>query len=119
MLNDNVLEGPEIERMVGLPPGAALDVSIWGNADNPFGQMEIIDYRGVEGADLYPRAMPRQRGILHVTYAAADLEELIRSLDGAGIAWTDKGAVASLSGAGRFTRFRSPAGFQIQVFQPQ
>tara|TARA_A100001015_G_C15044108_1_gene742142 strand:+ start:5130 stop:5252 length:123 start_codon:yes stop_codon:yes gene_type:complete len=31
MLSNNFFNGEEIERMIGLRPGAGLDVSIWGH----------------------------------------------------------------------------------------
>jgi len=117
VLNDNVLEGPEIERMVGLPAGAALDVSIWGDKDNAFGQMEIVNYRGVEGRNLYPHAVPKQRGILLVTYETAHLQYLTGLLDRAGIRWTQGGQLSTLQGSGRFIRLCSPAGLHIDVFE--
>lgn len=117
VLNDNILEGPEIERMIGLPPGSALDVSIWGVAGEAFGQMEIIEYRGVEGNNLYSKTVPKHRGILHVTYATQDLSKLIRVLEQAGIPWSEGGHRFILPGTGRFIRFHSPAGFRIEVFE--
>ena len=82
-LSDNVLEGPSIEKMIGLPPGAALDVSIWGKADQPYGQVEVIEYRGVDGNNLYSRATPKSLGILHVSYEAPRLTPIRRLLDAA------------------------------------
>jgi catechol 2,3-dioxygenase-like lactoylglutathione lyase family enzyme len=117
VLNDNILEGPEIERMIGLPPGSALDVSIWGAAGEAFGQMEVINYRGSEGNNLYPRAVPKQRGILQIGYESEDLAELTRKLDQAGIAWSDRGKFQVLYGSGRIIRLRSPGGLRIEVFQ--
>jgi catechol 2,3-dioxygenase-like lactoylglutathione lyase family enzyme len=117
LLNDNILEGPEIERMIGLPPGVALDVTIWGAHGESLGQMEVIEYRGVDGKDLYPLAVPKQRGILNVTYATARLAPLIRTLEQAGIPWADHGKRAVLTGQGRFIRFRTPAGFTIEAFE--
>jgi catechol 2,3-dioxygenase-like lactoylglutathione lyase family enzyme len=118
LLNDNRLEGPEIEKMIGLPPGSALDVSIWGGEGESFGQVEIVDYIGVEGNDLYPRANPKQRGILQVTYQTTDLQDLIKRLDRAGISWTEGGQLSILQGTGRFIRIHSPAGLRIDVFEP-
>jgi len=117
VLNDNILEGPEIEQMIGLPPGSALDVSIWGTSGEALGQMEIIEYRGVAGNDLYPRAVPKQRGILHVSYAVENLADFTRLLDQAGIAWSDKGLRSILPGTGQFIRFQSPAGMRIEAFE--
>jgi hypothetical protein len=117
VLNDNILEGPEIERMIGLPAGSALDVSIWGAEGEALGQMEVINYRGTEGQNLYPQAVPKQRGILQITYESENLSGLTGQLDQAGISWADLGKFSILSGSGRFIRFNSPAGLKIEVFQ--
>lgn len=118
LLSHNFLHGPEIERMVGLPAGAALDVSIWGDAAAPFGQVEVIDYQGVEGRNLYPLTVPPQRGILHVTYAVTDLRAFAQRLQQAGIEHTVPVDSDVLPGRGRFLRFRSPAGLNLEAFQP-
>jgi catechol 2,3-dioxygenase-like lactoylglutathione lyase family enzyme len=116
-LNDNILEGPEIERMVGLPPGAALDVSIWGREGQDLGGIEIIEYRGVSGTDLYPRARPKALGILHINYVVADATALRERLAKRGVEVTDHGRVSSLLAAGDVFSFTSPAGLRIEIVE--
>ncbi len=118
ILNDNVLEGPEIERMIGLPAGSGLDVSIWGNAQQPLGQIELIDYRGVQGNDLYPITIPTQLGILHVSYEVADLEAFKQKLHAAGLSHQDREFRDVIFGSGKFIRFRTPSGMNIEAFEP-
>ena len=117
LLSDNLLEGAEVEKMIGLPPGAALDVSIWGKKRRPFGQIEIIDYRGVEGGNLYPRARPKSLGILHVAYEAPSLAPLRRRLDDRRIEFSEHAPVSTLFGAGPAISFASPAGFRIEIHE--
>jgi len=115
LLHDNVLEGPEIERMIGLPPGAALDVSIWGQPGEHLGQVEIIAYRGTRGADLYPRAQPGARGIFELNWALDSTDALIHRLEAARIPFerqSIKGRLVSSSGS---IFFRSPAGMRVSV----
>ena len=50
--------GPEVERTIGLPAGAGLDIRIFGDPAYAYGRLEIVQYEGVTGADLYPRARP-------------------------------------------------------------
>ena len=116
-LNDNLLDGPEIERMVGLPPGAALDVSIWGRDGYDLGGIEIIDYRGVEGQDRYPRARPKARGILHISYVVDDASALRQRLSARSVAVTDHGTRSTLVATGRAWSFASPAGLVIYVYE--
>lgn len=117
MLSDNLLDGPEIEKMIGLPPGAALDVSIWGRSDQPYGQIEVIDYRGVDGNNLYPRAKPKSLGILHVSYATSRLAPVRRLLDARRIEFSEHGSVSTLYGTGAVISLRSPAGFRVEIHE--
>jgi len=110
-----LLEGPEIERTVGLPPGAGVDIHVFGDPDDPMGRIEIIEYQGVQGEDRYPRARPPARGILHINYRVPDLEPVRERLAMANVAVTDHGIVDAIFGTGAMISFRSPAGFRIEV----
>ena len=117
LLSDNLLKGPEIEKMVGLPAGSALDVSIWGRADSEFGRIEIIEYQGVEGNDLYPRAKPKSLGILRVGYLTNDLQAIKRTLADQAIDFESFEAAGTLVSDGAMLSFASPAGMMIEVHQ--
>ena len=116
-LNDNILDGPEIERMVGLPPGAGLDVSIWGRAGDSFGGLEPIEYQGVVGENRYPLAVPGARGVLHVSYVVDDATPLLERLRAGGIAVDDRGTGSTLIADGRMYRFFSPAGLAFELYE--
>jgi hypothetical protein len=117
ILSDNLLNGPEIERMVGLPPGAGLDVSVLGHDDEHFGRIEIVEYQGVSGTNLYPKARPKALGTLHVSYVTQDLKPVRSRLGLAGVPITEYGPVSTLFGSGEAIAFASPAGFRIEVHQ--
>lgn len=117
-LSDHVLGGPEIEAMIGLPSGATLDVSIWGDADAPFGQLEIIEYGGTDGVNRYARAHAPATGILQVRYHVSDLAPLRERLDANGVAYAVESAAALIEGSGALLRFRSPAGLTVEVLEP-
>jgi len=111
------LEGEETERLLGLPLGTAVDISQWGEADSGLGQLELVDYHNVRGQSLYPVTVPTQLGILHVSYPASDLAALQQKLHEAGISHNDREYREVLTGSGRFIRFRTPAGFNIEAYQ--
>lgn len=115
LLAENLLQGPEVEKMIGLPSGAALDASIWGQTDNPLGQIEIIEYRGAAGANLYPRARPKALGILHASFAARDLGAVRHQLGEQNIAIVEHGYVATLALQGDTISIQSPAGMRIEL----
>ena len=66
-----------IEKTIGLPPGGALDIRVFGDADCVQGRLEIVQYEGAKSADLYPRARPPARGLLSVTYVVADVAAIL------------------------------------------
>jgi len=116
MLTENLLGGPEVEKMVGLPVGAKLAVSIWGAKGQHFGQMELIEYQGVAGADRYPLATPPATGVLHVNYQSDVMSGMLSRLSAAGTPWTRTAAVDVLPGKGDVVSVRSPAGLRIDIF---
>jgi catechol 2,3-dioxygenase-like lactoylglutathione lyase family enzyme len=110
-----LLKGPVIERTVGLPPGAGLDVRVFGDPAEPLGRIEVIEYQQLQGEDLYPRAMPPATGILHMNYRVPDLGPVRARLAGAGVPITEHGTVTGICGAGPVVSCRSPAGLRIEV----
>jgi catechol 2,3-dioxygenase-like lactoylglutathione lyase family enzyme len=110
-----LLQGPAIERTSGLPPGAGLDVRVFGDPAEPLGRIEVIEYQRVAGEDRYALARPPARGILHMTYRLPALGPIRARLDAAGVPVVEHGPVAALFGAGEVLSFRSPAGFRIEV----
>ncbi len=116
-ISANLLSGPEVERMVGLPPGSGLDVRIVGDPKNDYGGIEIIEYQGVEGRNLYPLAHPPALGNLHVNYIVQDLGPLRVRLSAAGTAFNDHGAVDTIFGSGRSISFDTPAGLRVEVHE--
>ncbi|MCS6800475.1 MAG: hypothetical protein RMM58_07440 [Chloroflexota bacterium] len=80
----NRLAGPEIERMIGLPPGASLNIAILAG-DTLFGRIELVHYEGVDSRDLTPRARPPAAGMLQVGFAVDDLEASAAKLAAFGV----------------------------------
>lgn len=112
---DMQLAGPVIERTVGLPPGAALRLRVFGDPDEALGRIEVIEYQQVRGADRYPQAKPPATGILHVNYQVPNLTPVRARLQTGEIAFTEHGTLDTLCGNGPILSFHSPAGFRIEV----
>ncbi len=117
LLYDSVLGGPDIERTVGLPAGVKLEQSIWGIASESLGQTELVDYQGVKSTNLYPITVPTQLGILHASYRVRNLDVFKKNLHNAGINHSERDFREVIFGSGRFIRFRTPAGMNIEAFE--
>lgn len=127
LLAELQLEGPIAEQLMGRPSGNALDISRWGEARSSsdarsqvgmaLGQIELLDFRGVRGTDLYSVAIPTQLGILHVSYTVQNLDHFRQRLRAVGIPLNERDYRQVIFGNGRFIRFRSPAGMNAGAFE--
>lgn len=61
---DETLSGEAVETLVGLPPGGALVMRLYGG-DQPIGRFEFVSYRGATGENRYGLAQPPAVGLLH------------------------------------------------------
>jgi catechol 2,3-dioxygenase-like lactoylglutathione lyase family enzyme len=116
--------GPEVERTIGLPAGAGLDIRIFGDPAYAYGRLEIVQYEGVMGADLYPRARPPARGLLSVTFFVPDVAAVLARAAAAASATTasfaapvDHGVRRTIFGEARIATLTSPAGLRIDLVQ--
>jgi len=116
-LNENVFEGAEIEKVVGLPRGTVLKICIWGQHGHELGELEIVEYQGVNSNNLYPRAKPKALGILQAAYVSTDTTGLQARLQAQGVSVTQHGQVDTLIGSGQVLSFVSPAGFKVEVYE--
>jgi catechol 2,3-dioxygenase-like lactoylglutathione lyase family enzyme len=117
----NRMGGAELERTVGLPRGAGLDIRIFGDRGEGYGRIEIVQYEGATGRDLYPRARPPARGLLSVTYFVPDVGAVLAraAAPGApvGAAPLDHGTVPTIFGESRMATLTSPAGLRIDLVE--
>lgn len=117
----NRITGAEVERTVGLPVGAALDIRILGERGCGHGRLEVVQYEGVRGANLYPRACPPARGLLSVTYFVPDVGAVLARAAGAaatpGAPAVDHGVLRSIHGESRMATLTSPAGLRIDLVE--
>jgi len=118
VLLEHRITGPEIEAVVGLPPGAALDMRVLGDDDNLFGRIELVAYEGLAGDDLFPAARPPATGSLGARFRVADLAQWQRRAEAMQLDVTDHGTVELLYGQVRLAAVHTPAGLYVEVFQP-
>ncbi len=112
----NRFAGPEIERTIGLPKGAGLDIRIFGDPSYDYGRLEIVQYEGAKSANLYPKAKPPARGLLSVTYFVPDVGAILARAP-ATAAPVDHGSVDSIFGRARLATLTSPAGLHIDLVE--
>lgn len=117
LISHNTFAGPEIEKAVGLPKGASLDVRILGNPDSHYGRLEFVQYGGATSRNLYPRARPPARGMLSISYVVRDLAPLLAR--GGALGVTDHGNVSTVLGEGRLVSLTTPAGMRVDLMQPR
>lgn len=110
----NRFGGPEVEKTIGLPPGASLDVRILGDNTRPFGRVELVQYEGVASENRYPRTRAPARGQLSLTFFTDDLSPW---LAGTRSEVTDLGSGAGIYGPGRIVTATTPAGLRIDIVE--
>ena len=113
--HDNILAGPDIEQMIGLPAGCALEVSIWAEPGQPLGEVELVTYEGTDGADLYPRARPGARGVTHLNWQVDDIEAFAAHLIAHGVRHSASTINGSLIQSRASLIFHSPAGLRLEA----
>jgi len=118
--------GPEVERTIGLPPGGALDVRIFGDSDYDYGRLEIVQYEGVKSNDLYSRAQPPARGFFSVSFFVKDIGETLdrvaslqqsRGIGAMRAPTRDHGVVETIFGRARMATLTSPAGLVVLLVE--
>jgi len=115
--HNNILEGPDIEEMIGLPAGCALEVSIWAEPGQPLGELELVTYQGTDGANRYPRAQPGTRGVTHLNWWSHDLEAFAAHLRAEGVPHELSRVESSLFQSSSSLIFHSPAGLRLEVHE--
>lgn len=115
---EHELGGPEIERMIGLPSGTRLEISIWNHPASLFGGIELVCYHGVTGDDLYALTRPPARGIVGLVLGTESVAAWLAYLQEKSVDVHDHGRVELGAGAAKVLSLRTPAGFAIEMHQP-
>jgi hypothetical protein len=111
------LSGKAIEDAAGLPAGTVLDLHLLGEPQNLFGRMELIEYVGVRGTDLFAAAIPPASGILGCGFEVESLEAFRKNAVANEIVVRNLPESDLLFGRGHLSELSSPAGLSIQVLE--
>lgn len=109
------ITGPEIEAVVGLPPGAALDMRLTGAADELLGRMELVSYEGIAGRNLFAAARAPATGSLAARFRVDDLDAFMAGANAGDMTVSDD--LTLLFGGCRLAQFQSPAGFSVEAYE--
>jgi catechol 2,3-dioxygenase-like lactoylglutathione lyase family enzyme len=109
------LSGRALEMAAGLPEGTVLDFYLLGHQNNLFGRMELIEYKGVSGANRFGRAVPPATGILRCGFNVNSLDEFVSRAEKKGVSLTRSIAADTILGSGPMVELESPAGLKLQV----
>ncbi|MFT4649856.1 MAG: catechol 2,3-dioxygenase-like lactoylglutathione lyase family enzyme [Flavobacteriales bacterium] len=115
LLADNYFEGKDIERMIGLPPGAGLDVSIWGREGDREAQLELVEYTGVGGGTRYSLATLPNCGLHQVCFETTDASEIASKAKSSNNIVIHRGVLHTLAGSGEYWSIYTPAGMRIDL----
>ena len=118
MLSNNYFNGSEIERMIGLPEGSGLDVSIWGTHGQRNAQLELVEYDGVVGKNLFSRGCLPNCGLHSVCFITANAENIVISGQAFPCRIVSRGKLNTLAGDGVHWSIYTPAGLRIDLIEP-
>lgn len=111
------LDGPDIERMIGLPPGGAVEMRMLGSPKQHAGRIEMAKYHGIDGRNRYPLAKPPALGTLHAVLLSPALDEVRRRAQVAGAPITEHGTVETIYANGPALTLHTPAGLRLDIHE--
>lgn len=112
------LGGPALEKATGLPSGTQWVIRIVGNQDSDIGQIEFVEYRGLEVENKYQRAVPRALGLTEVTYLRSSLSHEMQYLASNRYDFSVTSDIRVFGHCFNSLRTRSPAGMPVQILEP-
>jgi catechol 2,3-dioxygenase-like lactoylglutathione lyase family enzyme len=110
------LSGAAIETLVGLPAGTVLNMQVLGEHANALGRVQLIQYEGTHGNNLYPKACPPALGLLHATLVSSALPQLKERFASRQIEPQYYSSVETLWGNSEVLSCKSPAGLRLDIF---
>jgi len=117
LATDIQLAGPELEAVTGLPPGTQWLIKILGEPDFFGGQIELVEYRGVEGENLYARAEPGALGLTSVAYEVDELDEIADYLTGINHPHRRTSDISLANSCYDAILLRTPAGMPVHLLE--
>ncbi len=111
------LDGPNIERMIGLPPGGAVEMRMLGSLHQHAGRIEMAKYHGIDGNNLYPQAKPPALGTLHAVLLTPSVDNVARRAKASGVLVTEHGVVDTIYAHGAALTLHTPAGLRLDIHE--
>ncbi len=111
------LDGPDIERMIGLPPGGAVEMRMLGSPNQHAGRSEMAKYHGIDGHNRYPLARPPALGTLHAVLLTPSVDNLMQRAKAAGVSVTEHGVVDTIYAHGAALTLHTPAGLRLDIHE--
>ena len=111
------IAGPAIEEVIGLPPGAALDMRLIGRDGNLFGRVELIHYEGLSGVNRFPRAIAPATGALNIHFVVPSVPEVVATAERLGLKADVFEHLDLVYGGGPVAVVHSPAGLRVELME--
>lgn len=111
------LDGPHIERMIGLPPGGAVEMRMLGSPKQHAGRIEMAKYHGINGQNRYPLAKPPALGTLHAVLLTSGVGQVTQRANAAGVPVTEHGTVETIFAHGPAITLHTPAGLRLDIHE--
>ena len=109
--------GPEVERTIGLPPSAGLDIRIFGDPQYTYGRLEIVQYERADSENLYPKACAPARGLLAVSFIVPDVTAVVSRAKASSARVDEPQKIDCILGSVLTATVYSPAGLRIDLLQ--
>ena len=113
------LDGQHIERMIGLPPGGAVEMRMLGSLESHAGRIEMAQYHGITGFNRYPLAKPPALGTLHAVFFAPSLAVIKRRAVQTQVEVIEHGEIETIFGRGPVITLFTPAGLRLDIHERQ
>ena len=80
--------------------------------------LELVEYSGVEGSNLFSRAILPNCGLHSISFLTTDASKIVNASRAFGSRSVDRGQLGTLCGDGHYWSVYTPAGMRIDLINP-